>query len=139
MKIFSFVLACLMLNFLTAGAQRQAKPELIKLPFAFPQQNRTPMENTPVWFDSSLLLVSNYRPGGAFAKGENAYLYVENDGKMTNFWLKMSNLRIFYWKVEKIGQFWWKTLKKKIAPQAKIFWEILVFKLKMLRKLRFFV
>lgn len=78
MKIFPFVLACLMLNFLTADAQRQAKPELIKLPFAFPQQNRTPMENTPVWFDSSLLLVSNYRPGGAFAKGKNAYLYIED-------------------------------------------------------------
>lgn len=78
MKLFSFVTACLMLTFLTASAQRQTKPQLIKLPFAFPQQNRTPMESTPVWFDSSVLLVSNYRPGGASAKGEDAYLYIED-------------------------------------------------------------
>jgi len=56
----------------------QVSPKLTKLPFAFPQANRTPMENTPVCFDSSLLLVSNYRPGGADAKGDDAYLYIED-------------------------------------------------------------
>ena len=59
-------------------SQTFKKPELIKLPFAFSQVNRTPMESTPVYFDSSLLLVSNYRPGLANAKGENAYLYIED-------------------------------------------------------------
>ncbi|WP_349315814.1 hypothetical protein [Chitinophaga sp. MM2321] len=48
------------------------------MPFAFSQTGRTPMENTPVLFDSSLLLVGNYRPGGADAKGKDAYLYIEN-------------------------------------------------------------
>ena len=36
------------------------------------------MENTPVSFDSKLLIVANYRPGGVEAKGENAYLYIDN-------------------------------------------------------------
>jgi hypothetical protein len=36
------------------------------------------MENTPVIFDSRLLLVSNYRPGGAEAKGKDAYLYIDD-------------------------------------------------------------
>lgn len=78
MNIFSFVLTCMMMVPVAGIAQQHVKPELIKLPFAFPQENRTPMENTPVWFDSSLLLVSNYRPGGAYAKGEDAYLYIED-------------------------------------------------------------
>ncbi len=56
----------------------QKAPQLTKLPFAFPQTNRTPMENTPVWFDSSLLLVSNYRTVGYESKGADAYLYIEN-------------------------------------------------------------
>lgn len=73
-NVIPFLLFCLLSNICTA----QKKPTLVKLPFSFPQENRTPMENTPVFFDSSLLLVSNYRPGGADAKGENAYLYIEN-------------------------------------------------------------
>ena len=77
MKFFSVILACLILS-AGKGIAQQTKPVLTKLPFAFPQQNRTPMENTPVWFDSSVLLVSNYRPGGASAKGEDAYLYIED-------------------------------------------------------------
>lgn len=36
------------------------------------------MENTPVLFDSRLLLVANYRPGGAEAKGKDAYLYIDD-------------------------------------------------------------
>lgn len=78
MKIFSIILSFCLLCTLDGISQLLSKPELVKLPFAFPQQNRTPMENTPVYFDSSLLLVSNYRPGGADAKGENAYLYIED-------------------------------------------------------------
>jgi hypothetical protein len=36
------------------------------------------MENTPVIFGSKLLLVSNCRPGGAYAKGKDAYLYIDD-------------------------------------------------------------
>lgn len=36
------------------------------------------MENTPVIFNSQLLLVSNHRPGGADAKGQDAYLYIDD-------------------------------------------------------------
>jgi hypothetical protein len=53
-------------------------PVLTKLPFAFSQADKTPMENTPVIFDSRMLLVSNYRPGGADAKGKDAYLYIDD-------------------------------------------------------------
>lgn len=59
----------------TANAQ---KPNLVKLPFAFSDIGRTPMENTPVIFQSRLLLVSNNRPGGAYAKGKDAFLYIDD-------------------------------------------------------------
>ena len=36
------------------------------------------MENTPVLFQSRLLLVSNYRPGLGEAKGKDAYLYIDD-------------------------------------------------------------
>jgi len=54
------------------------KPVITKLPFAFSGEYRTLMENTPVLFNSQLLIVSNYRPGGADAKGKNAYLYIDD-------------------------------------------------------------
>ena len=54
------------------------KPELTKLPFAFSDVGRTPMENTPFYFNSKLLIVANHRPGGFEAKGEDAYLYIDN-------------------------------------------------------------
>lgn len=54
------------------------KPELIKLPFAFSDIGRTPMENTPIVFQSRLLLVANNRPGGGDAKGKDAYLYIDD-------------------------------------------------------------
>lgn len=54
------------------------RPQLTKLPFAFSQAGRTPMESTPVIFGSRLLLISNYRPGGADAKGKDAYLYIDD-------------------------------------------------------------
>ncbi len=54
------------------------KPVLIKMPFAFSDVGRTPMENTPVMFQSRLLLVANNRPGGADAKGKDAYLYIDD-------------------------------------------------------------
>ncbi len=54
------------------------RPVLTKLPFAFSQASRTPMESTPVLFNSRLLLVSNNRPGGAEAKGDDAYLYIDD-------------------------------------------------------------
>ncbi len=54
------------------------QPQLIKLPFAFSDVGRTPMENTPFYFNSKLLIVANHRPGGAEAKGEDAYLYIDD-------------------------------------------------------------
>lgn len=61
-----------------AQSQKSKKPDLLKLPFAFSVIGRTPMENTPVMFNSQLLLVSNHRPGGADAKGQDAYLYIDD-------------------------------------------------------------
>ena len=53
------------------------KPELTKLPFAF--SGRTKMENTPVIFNSRLLLVANYRPSGPTSpEDKNSFLYVED-------------------------------------------------------------
>ena len=69
---FLFLLSC------SVYSQKIRKPVLTKLPFAFSQLNRTPMENTPVNFNGRLLLVANYRPGGAKAKGEDAYLYIDD-------------------------------------------------------------
>ena len=59
-------------------AQKAQRPVLVKLPFAFSDVGRTPMENTPVLFNSRMLLVSNNRPGGADAKGKDAYLYIDD-------------------------------------------------------------
>jgi len=77
---FPFLTASLLLiTGITANAQLSAqRPELIKLPFAFSDVGRTPMENTPLKFGSRLLFVANNRPGGADAKGENAYLYIDD-------------------------------------------------------------
>jgi hypothetical protein len=36
------------------------------------------MENTPVIFQSRLLLVANCRPGEMYAKGENAFLFIDD-------------------------------------------------------------
>lgn len=58
--------------------KKSTKPELTKLPFAFSDVGRTPMENTPFYFNSKLLIVANHRPGGSEAKGEDAYLYIDN-------------------------------------------------------------
>ncbi len=56
----------------------QGKPVLTKLPFAFTGEGRTPMENTPFIWGDRLLIVANYRPGGADAKGKDAYLYIDD-------------------------------------------------------------
>ena len=69
---------CLITYSFLSCAQELKKPNLIKLPFAFSQMGRTPMENTPVNFRSRLLLVANYRPGGAHAKADDAYLYIDD-------------------------------------------------------------
>ncbi len=60
------------------SGQLPQKPLLVKLPFAFSDIGRTPMENTPVLMNSRLLLISNNRPGGADAKGKDAYLYIDD-------------------------------------------------------------
>jgi hypothetical protein len=55
------------------------KPTLVKLPFAFSQDRRTPMETTPVVFNSRLLLVANYRPSGpTSAEDKNSFLYIDD-------------------------------------------------------------
>ncbi len=77
MKYAKYICCCYLIVYsFLACAQRSENPNLIKLPFAFSQMGRTPMENTPVNFKSRLLLVANYRPGGAHAKAKDAYLYI---------------------------------------------------------------
>lgn len=71
------ITSCLFLLSLAISSIAQ-KPVLVKLPFAFSDIGRTPMENTPVLMNSRLLLVSNNRPGGADAKGKDAYLYIDD-------------------------------------------------------------
>ncbi len=73
-----FISGLLLLSSNFANAKKPQKPLLTKLPFAFSQIGRTPMENTPVLFGSRLLLVSNYRPGLGHAKGKDAYLYIDD-------------------------------------------------------------
>jgi hypothetical protein len=70
------LIVLLFLSFLSSVYPQ--KPILNKFPFAFSDVGRTPMENTPVIFHSRLLLVSNYRPGGAEAKGKDAFLYIDD-------------------------------------------------------------
>ncbi|WP_147384321.1 MULTISPECIES: family 43 glycosylhydrolase [Prolixibacteraceae] len=69
---------CFLCSITGYAQQKPAPPVLVKLPFAFSDVGRTPMENTPFVFDSKLLIVANYRPGEAEAKGENAYLYIDD-------------------------------------------------------------
>ena len=61
-------------------AQESQKPVLVKLPFAFSQTNRVPMENTPVLFNSRLLMVANFRPSGGAVnvKPSDSYLYIDD-------------------------------------------------------------
>ena len=74
-----FFLISLFFSIAISGyAQKLQRPVLTKLPFAFSDIGRTPMENTPVIFQSWLLLVANCRPGGADAKGKDAYLYIDD-------------------------------------------------------------
>jgi len=80
-KILLCLFICAFLLFCTESSvysQKSRKPVLTKLPFAFSDVGRTPMENTPVIFQSRLLLVSNYRPGLGEAKGKDAYLYIDD-------------------------------------------------------------
>ena len=59
--------------------QEIVKPKLLKLPFAFSRGIREPMENTPVLFNSRLLLVANFRPsGGDTIKEKDSYLYIDD-------------------------------------------------------------
>jgi len=69
------LLTALLFFWISADAQ---KPVITKLPFAFSQNGRTPMENTPILFGKRLLLVSNYRPGLGHAKGKDAYLFIDD-------------------------------------------------------------
>lgn len=61
------------------GQQGAKKPELIKLPFAFSRTDREPMENTPVLFNSRLLMIANFRPsGGSNVNEKDSYLYIDD-------------------------------------------------------------
>lgn len=66
----------------SAYAQEFRKPELVKLPFAYSRRDRgEPMENTPVLFNSRLLLVANYRPSGGpdvSDEAKDSYLYIDD-------------------------------------------------------------
>ena len=62
----------------TLSAQVPERPVLTKLPFAFSGKQEMLMENTPVTFQSRLLLVANCRPGEMYAKGENAFLFIDD-------------------------------------------------------------
>jgi len=73
--ILFFVILCFQKPAISQGTKR---PLLIKLPFAFSDMGRTPMENTPVIFNDKLMLAANHRPGGGDAKGEDAYLYIDD-------------------------------------------------------------
>lgn len=73
--ILFFVILCFQKPAISQGTKRRL---LIKLPFAFSDMGRTPMENTPVIFNDKLMLVANHRPGGGDAKGEDAYLYIDD-------------------------------------------------------------
>jgi len=81
-KIHLAISICLFLLSYTvsAYAQKSQKPELVKLPFAFSQTNRVPMENTPVLFNSRLLMAANFRPSGGAVnvKPDDSYLNISN-------------------------------------------------------------
>ena len=74
-------LTCFLIGLTMASmGQEIGWPKLLKLPFAFSRRDRgEPMENTPVLFDSRLLLVANYRPsGGDTVKAKDSYLYIDD-------------------------------------------------------------
>lgn len=77
-QLFTCMCILVCISATPAFSQKMARPTLVKLPFAFSDVGRTPMENTPVFFNSRMLLVSNYRPGGADAKGKDAFLYIDD-------------------------------------------------------------
>jgi hypothetical protein len=85
MKKVRFII-CFCLFFLfyvgSALAQESQKPVLVKLPFAFSRRDRGElMENTPVIFNTRLLLVVNYRPSGGpevTDEEKDSYLYIDD-------------------------------------------------------------
>ncbi|MCX6219650.1 MAG: hypothetical protein NTZ69_01525 [Bacteroidia bacterium] len=81
-KIHLIISICSFLLFNSASvyAQKSQKPVLVKLPFAFSQTDRVPMENTPVLFNSRLLMVANYRPSGGAVnvKATDSFLYIDD-------------------------------------------------------------
>lgn len=66
---------------LDSYTQELRKPELIKLPIVFSERGgeRSPMENTPIVFNSQLLLVANFRPpNGSRYQEADSYLYIDD-------------------------------------------------------------
>lgn len=76
----SFIYACLLSMTFTISAHSQSpeKPVLTKLPFAYPKEGRVLLENTPVIFDSQLLIVANSWQDGVNPQWNEAYIYIED-------------------------------------------------------------
>ncbi len=81
-RLLIYICLFLLFDAASAYAQKSQKPLLVKLPFAFSRRDRGElMENTPVLFNSRLLLVANYRPSGGpnvKDKEKDSYLYIDD-------------------------------------------------------------
>lgn len=77
--IYSYLIFLFAGLVIDSSGQEILPPKLIKLPFAFSRGVREPMENTPVLFNSRLLLVANFRPSGDDTIPEkDSYLYIDD-------------------------------------------------------------
>lgn len=107
--------------FLTVSvyAQHLQRPILTKLPFALSEEGRTPMENTPVIFNSRLLLVANFRPsGGSTVSEKDSYLYIfdlQTGKEVTRFgtahsfasaYVRNNELNVFALDFSESGEVW---------------------------------
>lgn len=78
-QMFIYTGLILLVCTMCSRAQSELKPLLVKLPYAFSRAEREPMENTPVIFNSRLLMVANYRPsGGSDVDEKDSYLYIDD-------------------------------------------------------------
>ena len=79
-NIIILISGFLFLTGITTIAQKlPPRPILTKLPFAFCADGQTVMENTPVLFQSQVLLVANFRPsGGSNVAEKDSYLCIQD-------------------------------------------------------------
>ena len=117
MLLFISIIACscvLVPGGSANGQLKSRKPDLTKLPFALSADGRTPMENTPVLFNSQMLLVANYRP--VAEKDSYLYLFDLQTGKeMARFgtthsfasaYVKDNELNVFALDFSASGEVW---------------------------------